>query len=97
MTFSGLEIQIPYPSIAPEARYQSTVERIAHQLVNNRSLAALSLAGKQPTNVTLIEPIRALFRRLTERPIFPFAPIPGTRVVVTEGPGDAVLGTVSLP
>lgn len=65
--------------------------------VNNRSLAALSLAGRHPTNVTIVEPTRALLRRLQEPPVLDIAPIPGPRVVVTGSPGQSVLGTVSVP
>ncbi|SKC08460.1 hypothetical protein SAMN05660880_04113 [Luteibacter sp. 22Crub2.1] len=50
---------------------------------NTRSLSALSEAGMQPTNVTIIGPSRALLRRLREEPIVSNAPLPGPRVPVT--------------
>lgn len=58
---------------------------------NTRSLSALSEAGLLPTNVTVIQPQRALLLRLRETPLLPNAPLPGPRVPVTPSRTDLTI------
>ncbi|MGQ5525605.1 pre-toxin TG domain-containing protein [Chitinimonas sp. PSY-7] len=65
---------------------------------NTRSLSALSEAGLQPTNVNIIQPSRALLRRLQETPLLPNAPLPGPRVPVTPNQSDlTILRVIETP
>ena len=51
--------------------------------INNRGLAAITMAGKQPTKLIQVQPTRNELRRLTELPIDRFHLVPGNRVAVT--------------
>lgn len=65
---------------------------------NTRSLSALSEAGMQPTNVSIINPSRSLLRRLREEPIISHAPLPGPRVPVTPSQQNLqVLRVIQIP
>jgi hypothetical protein len=65
---------------------------------NNRSLAALALAGKKPTIVKIIKPTQDLLDRLKETPVIPNAPLPGARIPVTPTKDDlTVLRVIELP
>ena len=53
--------------------------------INNRGLAALSLADKKPVFVQVVKPTKAGLRRLKEEPLRPDLPLPGPRIPITSG------------
>jgi hypothetical protein len=65
--------------------------------VNNRGLAALSLANLKPTNIIEVAPTVKILNRLTEEPLAGLK-IPGQFTVVTPGPNNLqVKDIVSIP
>jgi hypothetical protein len=56
--------------------------------INTRSLSALSLASKSPTNITIVKPKKEWLDRLDEDPIVPNSPLPGPRVPMTPSRND---------
>jgi hypothetical protein len=65
--------------------------------VNNRGLAALSLANLKPTNIIEVAPTVKILNRLTEEPLAGLK-IPGQFTAVTPGPNNLqVKDIVSIP
>jgi YD repeat-containing protein len=65
---------------------------------NTRSLTVLSMAGLQPTQVSLITPTDKMLTRLSEAPLVPGASLPGTSVAITPSRSDlTILRVVNLP
>jgi RHS repeat-associated protein len=65
--------------------------------VNNRSLAALSLAGFQPTMGRIVSPTKAVQERLVQAPVRGFSALPAARIPATVGKlDDSVLWVVSI-
>ncbi|GAA4800316.1 hypothetical protein GCM10023307_28410 [Lysobacter hankyongensis] len=66
--------------------------------LNNRGLAALSLAGLKPTKIIEVIPSRQELKRLLEMPIRPDLSIPGPRIAVTRGKYDLKIDDIiSIP
>jgi len=65
---------------------------------NNRGLAALTMAGMEPTITIEVERTSELAERLWEKPIDRFHPVVGTRIAVTiQRDGTGHLYTVFMP
>lgn len=73
--------------------------KVDHQLVtvNNRGLAALSLADLKPTNILEVMPTQKELNRLLEDPLAGLQ-IPGRSTAVTPGPNNLqVQDIISIP
>ena len=91
----GLKAGHISPSDLPVEDFIQNGQRIA---VNNRGLAALRMAGLEPTVVREVPKTTDLLARLAEAPIDRFHKIPGLRMAVTlEKSGGGHLYTVFVP
>jgi RHS repeat-associated protein len=88
----GLKAGNISPNELPVSYFVHEGKKIA---VNNRGLAALRMAGMEPTIATRVPATTELLERLAERPIDSFHRIPGLRIAVTnEKSGAGHLYTV---